>query len=609
MNYYVPQSHHPRPISPHFIKLTHNSVHFPNTPSMNNHSSTKHINNYFINHSPNFKSKHLNKHTTSNDSNSSSSSSANISFSLYNKIFSPHESNNSSTNPLIPKTPRKHNYSSEQICHQKPLDEQYTQTKNIKFNPKNKTLVLDLDETLVHSSFKPFHNNPDIQLKIKYKNTYHNVYVLKRPYVDKFLYFMSKYYNIFIFTASIPEYAEPLLDKLDKYNVIQKKYYRNDCTYNKGLFIKDLTKIGIDLKDVLLVDNNPVSYKLNIENGVPIKSWYDDKEDIELNKMIPFLECLSEVDDVRTFIREVVYKDEVNYGKVVQMINKRNRKQIEENVNECVYMERSKSVKHCKLINNIISKKIKNKNVDIKNEKENNGYNIRKYNVINTTRCNQLKKEIINDINTSNPQINELIINSKTNISNINDCNNENQEINNSNYYNSDYNNKKERNIFTSHDYANNISLSSRHLFLKKEINSYHQKQINPMNTPISNKYMRNNIQYSANIQQPRHKSFLRDIPVQHVTPYFVDNNYSGCNNNYYKQKEIKNNNENFKQNTSISAFSKETNYYLKRKMVCRQNSKNQLNKKTMINKKAYFNRISFNDLNTQTQRIKANIN
>ena len=125
----------------------------------------------------------------------------------------------------------------------------------------------------------------------------------------------------------------------------------------------------------------------------------------------------------------------------------------------------------------------------------------------------------------------------------------------NSNYYNSDYKNKNEKNIFTLHDYGNNTSLSSRHLFLKKEINSYQQKQINPMNTPNSNKYMKNNIQYSANIQQPRHKSFLRDIPVQHVTPYFVDNNYSGCNNNYYKQNEMKNNNENFKQNTSISAF------------------------------------------------------
>ena len=78
----------------------------------------------------------------------------------------------------------------------------------------------------------------------------------------------------------------------------------------------------------------------------------------------------SEVDDVRTFIREVVYKDEVNYGKVVQMINKRNRKQIEENVNECVYMERSKSVKHCKLINNIISKKINNNHVDTQKQKK-----------------------------------------------------------------------------------------------------------------------------------------------------------------------------------------------------------------------------------------------
>ena len=88
-------------------------------------------------------------------------------------------------------------------------------------NKNKKMLILDLDETLVHSCLQPIQNKnniiqPDIFLKVKFHSNYHNVYVLKRPFVDEFLEEMSKIYNIIIFTASVQEYADPLLDKLDK---------------------------------------------------------------------------------------------------------------------------------------------------------------------------------------------------------------------------------------------------------------------------------------------------------------------------------------------------------------------------------------------------------
>lgn len=77
-----------------------------------------------------------------------------------------------------------------------------------------KTLVLDLDETLVHSSFKP-PKKPDIVLPVDIEGRICHVYVLVRPGCIRFLTELSKYYELVIFTASLSKYADPLMDILD----------------------------------------------------------------------------------------------------------------------------------------------------------------------------------------------------------------------------------------------------------------------------------------------------------------------------------------------------------------------------------------------------------
>ena len=81
-----------------------------------------------------------------------------------------------------------------------------------------KTLVLDLDETLVHSSFKA-PKKPDIVLPVDIEGRVCHVYVLVRPGCVKFLNEMAKYYEVVIFTASLSKYADPLMDILDQNNV------------------------------------------------------------------------------------------------------------------------------------------------------------------------------------------------------------------------------------------------------------------------------------------------------------------------------------------------------------------------------------------------------
>lgn len=199
---------------------------------------------------------------------------------------------------------------------------------NFRLPPKSaidknkKTLILDLDETLVHSGFNMFPGRPDqIIITVPLDNKLHNIYVLFRPGAEEFLEKMSKLYEVVIFTASLSKYAGPLLDKLDKNKFCSYRLFREHCTVINNGFVKDLKKLGRDMKDVIIIDNNPVSYSLNVENGFPIKSWIDDVNDRELIKIIPVLEFLSKVKDVRDYIKLMCDNGQFSHIKADKIIN------------------------------------------------------------------------------------------------------------------------------------------------------------------------------------------------------------------------------------------------------------------------------------------------
>jgi len=165
-----------------------------------------------------------------------------------------------------------------------------------------KCLVLDLDETLVHSSFKPI-PKPDFIIPVEIDRVVHHVYVLKRPYCDEFLLRASKHYEIVIFTASLSKYADPLLDKLDIHNVIEHRLFRESCVIHGTAYVKDMRRIGRKLKDSIIVDNSPPSYLFQPTNAVPIASWFDDTTDTQLLDFCPVIETtLAQIDDVRKIL-------------------------------------------------------------------------------------------------------------------------------------------------------------------------------------------------------------------------------------------------------------------------------------------------------------------
>uniref|UniRef100_A0A669BV91 protein-serine/threonine phosphatase n=2 Tax=Oreochromis niloticus TaxID=8128 RepID=A0A669BV91_ORENI len=163
-------------------------------------------------------------------------------------------------------------------------------------------VVIDLDETLVHSSFKPV-NNADFIIPVEIDGTVHQVYVLKRPHVDEFLKRMGEMFECVLFTASLSKYADPVSDLLDKWGAFRSRLFREACVFHKGNYVKDLSRLGRDLNKVIILDNSPASYIFHPENAVPVASWFNDMSDTELLDLIPFFERLSKVDDIYDILR------------------------------------------------------------------------------------------------------------------------------------------------------------------------------------------------------------------------------------------------------------------------------------------------------------------
>ena len=158
-------------------------------------------------------------------------------------------------------------------------------TKNTEY-----TLVLDLDETLIHCL--------DQQ----------EITPLIRPGTEKFLEEMSKYFEIVIFTASVKDYADTILDQLDpEHKFISFRLYRENTTVLKRTYLKDISKLGRDLSKVIIIDNASDNFRLQTDNGIFINTWIDDQTDTILLDLIPILKeiVIKKIPDVRKALRKI----------------------------------------------------------------------------------------------------------------------------------------------------------------------------------------------------------------------------------------------------------------------------------------------------------------
>lgn len=172
---------------------------------------------------------------------------------------------------------------------------------------RKKTLVFDLDETLVHCNER-VEIRSDVVLTVNFGNGNSiDAGVNIRPFARECLEELAKYYEIMVFTASNENYAQSVVNFLDpRHEIIQYFLSREQCILTKeGLFIKDLRVIGNrNIEDIILVDNAAYSFALQINNGIPILPFYDDKSDRELVYLTKFLINLVNCTNVRHKLKE-----------------------------------------------------------------------------------------------------------------------------------------------------------------------------------------------------------------------------------------------------------------------------------------------------------------
>ncbi|XP_063710511.1 CTD nuclear envelope phosphatase 1-like [Symsagittifera roscoffensis] len=190
-----------------------------------------------------------------------------------------------------------------------------------------KFLVLDLDETLIHSHHDglpapPVHAGsaggavsanlaaradtqpPDFVLRVMIDQQPVRFSVHKRPHVDYFLSVVSKWYKLVVFTASMEVYGSSVADELDgQKGMLKRRFFRQHCTLDVSYsYSKDLRIVHSDMSSVILLDNSPSAYRNYKSNAIPIKSWFGDSSDTCLLNLLPFLDALRFVHDVRCIL-------------------------------------------------------------------------------------------------------------------------------------------------------------------------------------------------------------------------------------------------------------------------------------------------------------------
>ncbi|VDK37629.1 unnamed protein product [Taenia asiatica] len=166
-----------------------------------------------------------------------------------------------------------------------------------------KCLVLDLDETLVHSSFKPV-ENADFTVTVEVENVQHEVSVCKRPHLETFIETIGPLFEMVMFTASLSKYADPVCDRIDPSGHFKHRLFRESCFCLKSNYIKHLDVLGRDIEQICIIDNSPISFYFHRKNALQIVTWFDDPKDTALLDLIPYLKGLAEAPSVLEYVSQ-----------------------------------------------------------------------------------------------------------------------------------------------------------------------------------------------------------------------------------------------------------------------------------------------------------------
>jgi RNA polymerase II subunit A small phosphatase-like protein len=175
---------------------------------------------------------------------------------------------------------------------------------------KRQVLVLDLDETLIHSS--PERKSlcqPAFMLLDEDQRQHY--YVYKRPFVDVFLKFLAPIYKIVVYTASFPSYSDPILDTIDPPPSSISRCLSNNMLVETKLYgmQKDLTLVSKEHMPnrLIMVDNSSIACMANQENLYVINSFRAHQPyDKELLSLLLLFVNMRDMQDVRAVLHRRV---------------------------------------------------------------------------------------------------------------------------------------------------------------------------------------------------------------------------------------------------------------------------------------------------------------
>ena len=192
--------------------------------------------------------------------------------------------------------------------------------RKYEFDKNKKLLILDLDETLIHSDLDFLLREKNVNYdKILYFDSDEEKTIplplIIRPGMYQFLDYASENFDLCIFTASEPDYADTIINYIERNkNYFKMRLYRDNCIFiEPGLYIKDL-RILISFKnmeDIIILDNSLFSFANQLNNGILITSFFDDKEDDFLYNVIDYLEYIKNEKDIREINKESFRFEEI----------------------------------------------------------------------------------------------------------------------------------------------------------------------------------------------------------------------------------------------------------------------------------------------------------
>ena len=207
--------------------------------------------------------------------------------------------------------------------------------KNYKPPKDNKLIINDYLKNKISPPFLPFPSTKKYTLVLDITNTLINIQYADsqgqilipylRPGIFSFLNSIKPFYELISFSLESKEFSNVILNEIEK----NKKYfdynlYKEHGTLFGNKLVKDLNKLGRDIRKVIIVDDDENNFILNKENGIKIKPYLGEKNNddtslFELKKILLLFEKM-DLDDIRKGIKnyEKEIKDKIsmnNFGK------------------------------------------------------------------------------------------------------------------------------------------------------------------------------------------------------------------------------------------------------------------------------------------------------